>query len=51
VHRLRAADALQIASATTAAQHRPGALTFVTLDDRLGSIARREGFLVLSLTT
>jgi hypothetical protein len=46
-HRLRAADAIQLASATLAAQHRPQALTFVTLDTRLASVAEREGFAVL----
>jgi predicted nucleic acid-binding protein len=46
-HRLRAADAVQLAAATLASQHRPHALTFVTLDTRLGAVAEREGFTVL----
>ncbi len=47
VHRLRAADALQIAAATLAAERRPASLTFVTLDDRLEAAALKEGFAVL----
>lgn len=44
VHRLRAADALQLAAATLAADRRPTSLTVVTLDDRLAAAARKEGF-------
>jgi uncharacterized protein len=47
VHRLRAADAIQLASAILAAQHQPASLPVVTLDDRLESAARREGFEVI----
>jgi hypothetical protein len=44
VHPLRAADAIQLAAATLAAERRPAALTVVTLDDRLELAAAREGF-------
>jgi predicted nucleic acid-binding protein len=44
VHRLRSADAVQLASAILAAQHQPSSLAFVTLDNRLAAAARREGF-------
>jgi len=47
VHRLRAADAIQLASAILAAQHQPVSLSFVTVDDRLELAARREGFAVI----
>lgn len=47
VHRLRAADALQLASATLAAERRPAGLPFVTQDERLEAAALREGFPVL----
>jgi predicted nucleic acid-binding protein len=47
VHRLRAADALQVASATMAAERRPSSLVVVTLDERLEAAAAREGFPVL----
>jgi predicted nucleic acid-binding protein len=47
VHRLRAADAIQLASAILAAQHQPVSLPFVTMDDRLELAARREGFAVI----
>jgi predicted nucleic acid-binding protein len=47
VHDLRAADALQLAAALTAAEGQPDALGFVTLDDRLAQAAVREGFAVL----
>jgi predicted nucleic acid-binding protein len=46
VHPLRAADALQLAAAIAAAEGRPASLGFVTLDDRLGLAADREGFVV-----
>jgi len=46
-YRLRAADALQIASATLAAERRPATLVFVTLDDRLEADALKEGFPVV----
>jgi predicted nucleic acid-binding protein len=44
VHPLRAADALQLAAAFTAAERRPASLRVVTLDERLADAARREGF-------
>jgi uncharacterized protein len=44
VHDLRAADAFQLAAARTAADGEPGALPFVTLDERLALAASREGF-------
>lgn len=46
-HPLRAADAIQLASATLAAQHRPASLVVVTFDERLETAALREGFSVL----
>jgi predicted nucleic acid-binding protein len=48
LHRLRAADAFQLAALLAAAEERPAELPFVTLDDRLADAARREGFSVLS---
>ena len=47
VHPLRAADSLQLAAAFAAADRRPSTLDIVTLDDRLGAAARKEGFTVL----
>lgn len=47
VHPLRAADALQLAAAITAAEGRPKSLELVSLDDRLTLAAEREGFPVL----
>ena len=47
VHRLRAADAIQLASATLAAERRPSTLAFITLDERLEMAASREGFTVI----
>jgi predicted nucleic acid-binding protein len=44
VHRLRAADALQLAAAFLAAERRPASLQLVTLDERLADAARKEGF-------
>lgn len=49
VHPLRAADALQLAAAFLAAERRPPSLEMVTLDERLATAARREGFAVLDL--
>jgi predicted nucleic acid-binding protein len=46
-HPLRAADALQIGAALVAADGHPEGLELVTLDERLGDAARREGFRVL----
>jgi hypothetical protein len=47
VHPLRAADSLQLAAALVAAGGRPSALDLVTLDDRLASAARKEGFAII----
>ena len=47
VHPLRAADALQLAAAITAADDDPRSLLFVTLDERLARAAEREGFPVV----
>lgn len=49
VHPLRAADALQLAAAFLAAERRPASLTVLTLDDRLGAAARKEGFAVMDI--
>ncbi|HEX5215361.1 MAG TPA: type II toxin-antitoxin system VapC family toxin [Vicinamibacterales bacterium] len=47
VHSLRSGDALQLAAALLAAEHRPATLSVVTCDDRLKSAAQREGFNVV----
>jgi predicted nucleic acid-binding protein len=47
VHPLRAADALQLAAAFLAAERRPASLDMVTLDERLGAAAQKEGFSVI----
>jgi hypothetical protein len=47
VHPLRAGDAMQLAALLVAAEERPAELPLVTLDDRLGEAARKEGFSVL----
>jgi predicted nucleic acid-binding protein len=44
VHPLRAGDSLQLAAAFVAAERRPASLEVITLDDRLASAARKEGF-------
>jgi predicted nucleic acid-binding protein len=44
VHPLRTVDAFQLAAAIVAAENHPASLQFVTLDDRLGQAAEREGF-------
>jgi uncharacterized protein len=49
VHPLRTADALQLAAAFVAAEQRPSSLEVVTLDDRLASAARKEGFLLVEV--
>jgi hypothetical protein len=46
VHPLRAADALQLAAALVWADESPAGRELVTLDERLGEAARREGFMV-----
>jgi predicted nucleic acid-binding protein len=50
VHPLRAADALQLAAAFIAAEHRPASLQVVTLDERLADAARKEGFALVDRT-
>lgn len=47
VHPLRSADALQLAAAFIAAERRPSSLELVTLDDRLATAARKEGFVLI----
>jgi predicted nucleic acid-binding protein len=47
VHPLRAADALQLASALVWAEESPKGLEFVCLDQNLCEAASREGFTVL----
>jgi predicted nucleic acid-binding protein len=49
VHPLRAADTLQLAAAFLGAERRPASLEIVSLDDRLSSAARKEGFAIISL--
>ena len=49
VHPLRTGDALQLAAAFVAAERRPSSLEIVTLDDRLGTAARKEGFSVIDI--
>ena len=44
VHSLRAADALQLAAALIASEETPQDLSFLTLDQRLGEAALKEGF-------
>jgi uncharacterized protein len=50
VHPLRASDALQLAAAFTAAEHRPASLQFVTLDERLAVAGRKEGFAMVDIS-
>ena len=49
VHPLRAADALQLAAAFVAAERRPASLEVITLDDRLATAARKEGFALVEI--
>ena len=49
VHPLRAADALQLAAAFLGSERRPASLEMITLDDRLATAARKEGFTVIDL--
>jgi predicted nucleic acid-binding protein len=49
VHAVRAADALQLAAAFMAAERRPASLELITLDDRLATAARKEGFVVAEI--
>ncbi len=44
IHPLRAADALQLAAALVACSHEPGALPFLSADQRLREAAAKEGF-------
>lgn len=46
VHPLRCANSLQLAAAVIASEGLPASLNIVTLDERLASAARREGFMV-----
>lgn len=48
-HSLRAADALQLAAALVASEENPQNIPFLTLDDRLGFAAEKEGFTVLDV--
>jgi predicted nucleic acid-binding protein len=43
VHPLRAADAFQLSAALIVAEGEPASIELVTLDDRLGTAAEREG--------
>lgn len=47
VHALRAADALQLAAATVAAEGDPTMLEIVTVDRRVSDAGRLEGFSIL----
>ena len=47
VHPLRTGDALQLGAAIAAAEDHPATLPLVTLDERLGQAAEREGFIVV----
>lgn len=49
VHDLRTADALQLAAALFVAESRPSTLHFLSLDERLVTAARREGFATTKL--
>jgi predicted nucleic acid-binding protein len=49
VHPLRATDALQLAAAFVAAERRPSSLELITLDERLATAARKEGFALFDL--
>jgi uncharacterized protein len=51
VHPLRGADALQLAAAFLAAERRPTSLEMVTLDDRLATAARKEGFVLTDIAS
>jgi uncharacterized protein len=51
VHPLRAADALQLAAAFIAAERRPSSLEVVTLDDHLALAARKEGFVLIQISS
>lgn len=46
-HSLRAADAMQLAAALVVCEDEPARVSFVTVDERLGEAAIREGFVVV----
>ena len=48
VHRLRAADSLQLAAALAVAEDEPASVGFVCFDVRLSEAASREGFALLA---
>jgi predicted nucleic acid-binding protein len=48
-HPLRAADSLQLAAALVASEENPEGMLFVTLNQRLGRAAEREGFSALAV--
>lgn len=48
IHKLRAADATQLAAAIITSDFQAGSLDFVTLDARQAQAAEREGFRVVS---
>ena len=50
VHPLRAADSLQLAAAVVAAERQPSSLELITLDERLATAARKEGFAVIDVS-
>jgi uncharacterized protein len=50
VHPLRSADALQLAAAFVAAERRPSSLEVLTLDERLATAARKEGFVLVEMS-
>lgn len=49
IHPLRAADSLQLAAAVLATEENPRGIPFVTLDQRLGQAAEKEGFSLLGI--
>jgi predicted nucleic acid-binding protein len=49
VHPLRAADALQLATAFVAAERRPASLQVLTLHERLAEAMRKEGFALVEI--
>lgn len=49
LHNLRAVDSLQLAAALVVSAHRPSTLDFVCLDERLATVAQREGFNVTGI--
>jgi predicted nucleic acid-binding protein len=49
VHPLRAADAMQLGAAFVGSDRRPSSLELITLDERLATVARKEGFVVTTI--